>query len=175
VQSNADDWYNYPNFQGTSRSINDSEWTANGQDPQRGYLNWWYDHIPHFSGEGTDHYLNNWWRYISDPDQFKSWSGNLLWAHGQPTVSITAPAQGATVSGNVNVTAAATELQDGAIGRVDLYVDGSYLESDTVSLYTFDWSTVGLSSSQHTLVAKAYDLQNGTEGVSGAVRVNVSN
>jgi hypothetical protein len=89
-------------------------------------------------------------------------------------VTVTAPIQGATVSGVVNVTAHEEELQDGAIGRVDLYVDGSYLASDTLAPYTFDWSTLGLSPGQHSLVAKAYDLQNGTEGVTDPVTVNVS-
>src|SRR5262249_18448874 len=61
---------------------------------------------------------------------------------------------------------------DGALGRVDLYVDGTYHSSDTLSPYTFAWDTRGLLGT-HALLAKAYELQNGTEAVSSPVTVNI--
>jgi hypothetical protein len=173
VPSNADDWYNYPNFRGIVRSINYREWSPQGIDPQREYLNWWYNHIPHMSGRGPDYFLNSWWRYIADPDQFKGWDGNLFFASGVPSVSTVSPASGATVSGRVLVRVAVDAEQDGAIGRVDLYVDGIYQSSDTMAPYSFPWSTAGLRG-KHTLVTKAYELQNGTEAVSAPISVTVS-
>jgi hypothetical protein len=71
VLSNADDWYNYPYFTGTTKSINYTAWSPTRADPQRDYLNWWYAHIPHFGGRGPDGFLNDWWRYIVDIDPFK--------------------------------------------------------------------------------------------------------
>jgi hypothetical protein len=172
VTSSADDWYNYPNFTGVTRSINAREWSPNHTNPEREYLNWWYDHLPHFAGRGTDDFLNNWWRYIVDPDQFKGWDGNLYFASGIPTVRTTAPAGGAHVSGIVTVRAAAEAEQDGALGRVDLYVDGAYAATDTLAPFTFRWDTAG-SAGDHTLVTRAYELQNGSEAVSVPVTVHV--
>lgn len=170
VPSNADDWYNYPNFRGLKRSFNFSEWSPTGADPQRDYMNWWYDHLPHMNGRGSDYFLSNWWRYVVDPDQFKSWDGNLFLSNGIPTVATTLPANGASVLGAVDVKANASV--DGALGRVDLYVDGVYQSSDTMAPYTFRWNTSGLSGS-HTLVTKAYELQNGTEAISAPTTVTV--
>jgi hypothetical protein len=133
-------------------------------------LRWWYHHLPHFGGKGPDQFLKNWWRYIADPDQFKSWDGNLYFSSGIPSVNIIGPTNGATVCGKVAVTANASV--DGALGRVDLYVDGVYQASDTMSPYTFKWDAAAFFGT-HTLVAKAYELQNGTESVSSPVVVNV--
>ena len=167
VISNADDWYNYPNFTGTTRSFNFREWSPNGTDPQREYLNWWYNHLPHFGGRGNDYYLNNWWRYITDVDQFKFSKGNLYLTDGIPTVKI-----GNVVNqpnkGVVDVVANA--WVDGALGRVDLYLDNAYFASDTLSPYTFSLTLNNLTGT-HTLLAKAYELQNGTEAVSAPVNL----
>ena len=169
VLSNADDWYNYPNFTGSKRSINSQEWSPNGKDPQREYLNWWYDHLPHFGGRGSDYYLNNWWRYITDVDQFKFSNGNLYLTNGIPTVNITTVTDESTSSGSVKVVA--NSFVDGALGRVDLYVDNSYFKSDTLSPYTFSLNPNNLTGT-HTVVAKAYELQNGTEAVSEPVNIS---
>ena len=170
VTSNADDWYNYPNFQGTTRQFSALEWSPqNPRDPQREYLNWWYAHMPHFASRGTDYYLANWWRYLADLDQFKASNGNLYLTSGIPTVQIHAPATAQT-SSTVTITADASA--DGALGRVDFYVDGVYVATDDVGPFRFSWDTTGLLG-QHTLVAKAYELQNGTEAISQTAIVDV--
>lgn len=169
VTSNADDWYTYPTFYGLTRSFNYREWSPSGADSHREYLNWWYNHMPHFESRGPDYYLNNWWRYMIDVNQFKA-NSSLFLTSGIPTVSISSPTNGASVSGTVQV--AANAAADGALGRVDLYVDGVYVGADNLWPYTFDWDTAGLVG-PHTLVAKAYELQNGTETVSAPVVANV--
>lgn len=166
VTSDADDWFNYSDFQGVTRSFDFHEWSPDESDPQRQYLNWWYAHMPHIPGRAPDNYLGNWWRYLWDVDQFKSWNGNLYGSEGIPTVAITSPTNNATVAGIVHVTADAAV--SGALGRVDLYVDGQFYASDTLAPYTFDWDTRGLTAN-HVLQAKAYELQNGTESVSAFV------
>jgi subtilisin-like proprotein convertase family protein len=170
VLSDADDWLNYPAFKGQSRSINFREWSPNGTDPQRDYLNWWYAHMPHAPGRAPDGYLANWWRYLWDVDQFKAATGDLSGTEGIPTVSITSPTNGMAVAGVVRVTADAAV--SGALGRVDFYVDDQYAASDTLAPYTFDWDTRS-QFGPHTLVAKAYELQNGTEAVSAPVTVSI--
>lgn len=71
-----------------------------------------------------------------------------------PTVSISAPADGSSVSGTVTVTAAAAD--NVGVTRVALYVDGILRVSDVAAPWTFAWSTAGLSGT-HTLVALASD------------------
>jgi hypothetical protein len=172
VQSNADAWLSYPNLNNDTRSFNFHEWSPGGMDPQREYLNWWYAHMPHVPGRAPDFYLANWWRYLLDLDQFKGGSENLYLTIGIPTARIESPAAGASVQGVVNVRASA--VVDGALGRTDLYVDGGYYATDYLAPYTFAWNTAGLAPGAHTLVAKAYELQNGTEGVSPAFTVQVA-
>jgi len=76
VESNADDWFNYPSFTGAKRLVNVSDWspTPDLSVPdaiQRDYLNWWFRHIPHYPGRGPDRFLNDWWHYIIKMDQYK--------------------------------------------------------------------------------------------------------
>ncbi|MFZ4575345.1 MAG: Ig-like domain-containing protein [Phycisphaerales bacterium] len=170
VLSEADDWLNYPNLTGQTRLLNAAAWSPNGQDPQREYLKWWYFRMPHAPSRGPDGYLANWWRYLLDLEQFKSWNGNLFLTIGIPTVRTLTPANGAAVRGRVAVTASAEV--DGALGRVDLYVDGAYVDSDYLAPYTFRWDATN-QPGVHTVVTKAYELQNGTEGVSPPISVTV--
>lgn len=170
VQSNAAAWLNYPNLDDTTQSINFRAWSPRSADPQREYLKWWYNHMPHVPGRAPDYYLANWWRYLLDLDQFKSWNGRLDYTVGIPSVATASPADGAAVSGMVPIVAAASV--DGALGRVDLYVDGAYVDSDYLAPYTFKWDARGISGS-HTIVTKAYELQNGTEAVSAPITVSL--
>lgn len=61
VPSRCDDWTNYPNFKGTVRLVNASEW--GGGDIRLHHL-WWLRHFPHLAGR-TGGRLNNWWEYVS--------------------------------------------------------------------------------------------------------------
>jgi len=73
-----------------------------------------------------------------------------------PTVSITAPAQGATVSGLVPIAAAASDDR-GVVARVDFRVDGTLLLSDAAAPYTTTWDARGASPGPHAITAAAYD------------------
>ncbi|MEW6092862.1 MAG: hypothetical protein AB1531_02745 [Chloroflexota bacterium] len=64
VDSACDDWYNFPNFQGTTRQVNANEW---GNGDIRQHHVWWLKHIPHVAGR-TSGVHNNWWQYIMDPN-----------------------------------------------------------------------------------------------------------
>ncbi len=90
-----------------------------------------------------------------------------------PTVSVTAPAGGANVSGNVAVTATATD--DVAIASVQFYVDGAALGSPvTAAPYTASWNTFATANGSHTLTAAA---TNGAQlsTTSAPVSVTVNN
>jgi hypothetical protein len=86
-----------------------------------------------------------------------------------PTVSLTAPANGSTVSGTVTLTATASD--SGSVARVEFYVDGALLGTDSLSPYSLGWNTAGLTGS-HTLQARAYDAA-GNMATSSTVTVTV--
>ncbi|HEX5746557.1 MAG TPA: Ig-like domain-containing protein [Archangium sp.] len=75
-----------------------------------------------------------------------------------PTVNITAPANAATVSGTVDVTASASDAV--GVKKVEFYVDGSLADTDTAAPYVFTWNTAGVANGSHSIMAKAYDAAN---------------
>lgn len=89
-----------------------------------------------------------------------------------PTVSVVSPAAGASVSGTVSVSVAATD--DVGILAVTLWVDGALYGADTVAPYDFTWDTNAFQDGLHTLEAVAVDTDN-VMGSSGYVGFDVSN
>lgn len=72
-----------------------------------------------------------------------------------PTANLTAPADGATVSGTVAVTADATD--NIGVTNVEFYVGGSILGSDASAPYAYSWDTTGLANGSYTLRVRAQD------------------
>ena len=71
-----------------------------------------------------------------------------------PVVQITYPADGASLpAGPVTIQATASE-PGGSIDRVEFYVDGAFLGSDTTSPYSFTWNA---TNGCHVLRATAFD------------------
>jgi subtilisin family serine protease len=89
-----------------------------------------------------------------------------------PTTSITSPANGATVSGTVTVSANAGD--NIGVSRVELFVDGSLAGSDTSSPYAIAWNTTTAANGGHSLQTWAYDAA-GNVGSSAVVGVTVGN
>lgn len=89
-----------------------------------------------------------------------------------PTVNVTAPANGATVGGTVDVTASASDAV--GVSKVELYVDGALADTDTAAPFVFTWNTAGLANGSHSLMAKAYDAANNI-GTDNDTSVTVSN
>jgi regulation of enolase protein 1 (concanavalin A-like superfamily) len=74
----------------------------------------------------------------------------------RPDVTITAPAQGGTVSGSVSVRATATD--NVGVAGVQFKVDGAALGTeDTSAPYEVTWNTALLANGSHTLAAEARD------------------
>ncbi len=90
-----------------------------------------------------------------------------------PTVSISAPLAGSTLSGSVPVSANASD-NSGIVTLVEFFVDGALKASDTQAPFSFAWDTLSASNGSHTLTAKAYDPSNNV-GTSAGVAVTVSN
>jgi hypothetical protein len=87
-----------------------------------------------------------------------------------PTVSITSPASGATVSRKSKVTLAVTASDNVGVIRVEFYVNGSLLCTDTASPFGCNWNVPARSGASYGLQAKAYDAA-GNVGVSAVVTV----
>src|SRR4051812_47099759 len=88
-----------------------------------------------------------------------------------PTVSITAPAMGASVTGTVTVTASAAD--NVAIASVQFTLDGGTLgAADTAAPYSMTWNTANSAIGTHTLTAVARDT-SGNSTTSAAVSVIV--
>ena len=89
-----------------------------------------------------------------------------------PTVSITDPSQGETVSGEISVGVDAVD--DVGVSSVALSVDGHSHGSDTTAPYAFAVDTRAFADGEHTLLATATDPA-GNSGVSPPVVVQIAN
>ncbi len=89
-----------------------------------------------------------------------------------PTTAITAPANGATVSGTVSVTASASD--NVGVTQVQFYIDGVLASTDTTSPYSYSWNTTAVANGSHTIYSRASDAAGNT-GTSSTVTVTVSN
>jgi hypothetical protein len=58
---------------------------------------------------------------------------------------------------------------DKGVSKVEFYVDGSLMNTDTTSPYSYGWNTTSSSDGLHSLMAKAYD----TAGQSSSKTINV--
>ena len=72
-----------------------------------------------------------------------------------PTVAVSAPASGATVSGTVNIAATATDAS--GIAKVEFYVDGTLKSTSTTPAYSYAWNSSTVPNGPHSLTAKAFD------------------
>jgi hypothetical protein len=90
-----------------------------------------------------------------------------------PTVSITAPADGATVTGPTTVSANASD--NVGVAGVQFLLDGSPLGSeDTTAPYSIPWNSSAATNGSHTLAARARDFA-GNQTTSAVVHVTTSN
>jgi hypothetical protein len=90
-----------------------------------------------------------------------------------PTVAMSAPAAGSTVSGTANVTANASD-NVGVVG-VQFLLDGNPVGAeDTAAPYSLAWDSAAAANGPHTLAAIARDLA-GNRTTSSALTINVSN
>ncbi|PYR28976.1 MAG: hypothetical protein DMF98_01355 [Acidobacteria bacterium] len=90
-----------------------------------------------------------------------------------PTVSITSPVSGATVSGTTNLTASASD-NVGVVG-VQFRIDSVNLGAeDTSAPYSIPWDTASVSDGSHTITAVARDAA-GNHTESTTVTVTVAN
>lgn len=88
-----------------------------------------------------------------------------------PTVSLSNPTAGATVSGLVPVSVSATD--DVGVSRTELWANGSLVATDITAPYAFSWDSASVADGSVTLTARAYDAAGNF--ASKAVAVTVAN
>ena len=92
-----------------------------------------------------------------------------------PVVTMTAPQNGAQVSGTVTVSASATDPDNPTVSSMQLFIDSVMVASNTNSnTISFAWNTTTYTNGQHSIYAKAYDAA-GNVGTSSTITVTVNN
>lgn len=90
-----------------------------------------------------------------------------------PTVQVTAPSNGSTISGVTTVTAGASD--NTSVASVQFLLDGANLGNALTSApYTFNWNTTIVANGTHTLSALAYDGA-GNVGTAANVTLTINN
>ena len=89
----------------------------------------------------------------------------------EPEITVTGPADGATISGSVAVSATATD--DVGVSGVQFYLDGAILGAeDTTEPYGVTWDTRTAANGTHTLTATGHDAADNTASSTVTVTVN---
>jgi fibronectin type 3 domain-containing protein len=86
-----------------------------------------------------------------------------------PVVTMTAPSDGATVSGLVQIAATATD--SGGIAQVQYYLNSTLLATQTVGPFSYGWDSSAASNGQQSLTVKAYDTSGNFASDSATVVV----
>jgi hypothetical protein len=87
-----------------------------------------------------------------------------------PSMAITAPSDGATVSGNVQVSATASD--NVGVTKVTFAIDGVWAGKDTTAPYSFNWDSTTHADGIAKVQATAFDAAGNTDTYTLSVTVN---
>ena len=108
--------------------------------------------------------------YPSDPGT-RTWIANLAsFVDSAPTISITAPAGDATLSGTATFSASATD--DLGVSKVAFYINDALISEDSSGPYEISINTLEYPNGDYTLKALAYDISHNTPAT---ISVHISN
>jgi plastocyanin len=111
--------------------------------------------------------------YYCTPHEQVGMIGNVTvqaGANQPPTVTLTAPASGATFLTTDSITFSATASDNGSVTKVEFFSDGNLVGTDTVSPYSV---LATLTAGSHSITAKATD-NAGAATTSAAVTITVN-
>ncbi len=86
-----------------------------------------------------------------------------------PVVSITSPVDGSYVFRNRILTIRVSASDNVGVKKVDFYINGSFIRTDTAKPYTASWRVPYKRNVTYTITVKAYDTSNNTEQTSISV------
>jgi Bacterial Ig domain len=118
--------------------------------------------------------------YITRPTGSTAWDlgayeGQGSPSGGPPTISLTAPSSGATVSASISLTASCTPQGSATVNSIQFMIDGNnFGAAGPASPYTLSWNTLTAANGSHTISAVCTDSNSQTAGAS-TVTVTVSN
>lgn len=87
-----------------------------------------------------------------------------------PTVTITSPANGSTVSGTVTIQVSASD--NVGVASVSVSVNGGIIGTKTTAPYTFYWNSGSVADGNHTITATAKDAAGNSKSTSITVAKN---
>jgi peptidoglycan/xylan/chitin deacetylase (PgdA/CDA1 family) len=148
-----------------------TRYTTNGSDPTQSSTLY----TGPFSISGTTTIKYRSWDAAGNVEQVRSQTVNVTSGSG-PSVVITSPTAGATVSGsNVPVVVDATGDWT-SVPNVDLYVDSNWnsYRNNAVNPYTIPWNATASGKGTHTLKVWVIDAGTGATTKSAPVSVTVS-
>ena len=90
----------------------------------------------------------------------------------RPQVRVTQPSANATVSGDVVITADATD--DSGVERVEFYVNQNLVGTDTSAPYSYSWDTTQFADGRNTIIVVAEDTAGNSSSTS-QIGVTVEN
>jgi hypothetical protein len=101
-------------------------------------------------------------------------SSNFNFNNGKPTVTITYPVDGATVSKLVMISGTAENQDAGKdVESVQIKIDGNnWVTSTGTSPWSYDWTTYSLPNGRYNISARSYNSKEYSEVVSITVIVN---
>ena len=73
-----------------------------------------------------------------------------------PSVQINNPANGSQINQSITIEAIATD--ESGLAKVDFYIDGQRVVTQTALPYSFDWNTKGIANGLHTIRVVAVDI-----------------
>jgi hypothetical protein len=157
VLSNCDDFANYPNLSDplqVAQPVSCSSWNC----AELNYYNYWFSHLPAFTGCGPDNVANDWWKYVVDP-------GYALYT------SYACQSDMHWISGNAGAGAALLVYTDGSVKSVTTDASGNYSLlvsnhwSGTVTPskanYTFTPASRSYADVQSDVYSQNYTTQRG--------------
>ena len=90
-----------------------------------------------------------------------------------PSIMILSPVSGQEINGTINIDVAAND--DNGIDRVDYYIDGDSIYTDSVSPYTYEWNSIAYQEDEmHVILVQTFDLE-GNSSLAPPVAVIVNN
>ncbi len=103
-----------------------------------------------------------------------SWMAFTPTSNNAPSVSITSPTPGATVSGTINILGTASD-SDGTVVSVEVRIDsGSWWTASGTTSWSNSWDTTTVSDGGHTISARSKD-NNGAYSTVASTPVIVNN
>ena len=86
-----------------------------------------------------------------------------------PSVTLTAPTDGATVSGSTTLSATASD--NVGVAKVEFYDNSTLLATDTTSPYSTTWNSSTVTNGSHLITARAYDAAGNVSSDANTITV----